>query len=141
MMDQATSSVNFRANIDDITDVDDKNNNNFRKRKSGHHMESVETRYETEMNNRIQGNVANMKQQHAKGDTETSKNSTNLNFSVDRILETSTGGPNQTWNKNNDIRMSSVVASIQANEEFNRLYRPMPVRYLPNAANFSGKFT
>lgn len=148
MSNQMANSTNIRRNTaDDTFAADDKNNNNFRKRKSSqhHHMDAAEYCCETEVSNRSRSmdgpNDAGVKlqQQQSTSDVDTTKShSGNINFSVDRILDNSSHSFNgsQMWP---NYKVDSPAASAaHVNEEFHRLCRPMPVRYLPNAANFAG---
>lgn len=69
---------------------------------------------------------------------ETTKSNNAINFSVDSILSTS------NWMKKNDTQhvdaKSTSIHKFSAIDEFSRVYRPMPMRYVSNAPLFQGKF-
>lgn len=153
MSNEMANSTSLRENItNDTLGLDDKNNNNFRKRKIPHqHSDVADHCCETEVNNRNRSlecsNDAGIKpvqQQQSTSDMDSTNNhSGNLNFGVDRILDNRNSfNGSQLWPsfKVNDSRMDSITgAAAHQNDEFKGLYRPMPVRYLPNTANFPGK--
>lgn len=152
MTDEGTHSANIRRNSDDTIGADDRNNNNFQKRKCAQLTGlAVDNLCGPDANNRNQLDCVNevkkpqqqqqqVQQHHSKSDPEPAKNSAQINFSVDRILDTNSNG-HHVWNNVNltDMRMCTGTNYLHSNDEFNRLCRPMPIRCFPNASHFAGK--
>lgn len=70
---------------------------------------------------------------HSNDSTDTTKNSAAINFSVDSILNS----VNVTCNKDTSkLADASTVA-----DDFSRIHRPMPMRYVSNSNIFQGNHT
>lgn len=72
---------------------------------------------------------------HSSDSIDTIKNSSAINFSVDSILS----GVNQTKTYNKDT-LNAIPKSTIA-DDFNRIHRPMPMRYTSNSTIFQGNQT
>lgn len=72
---------------------------------------------------------------HSSDSIDTIKNSSAINFSVDSILS----GVNQTQTYNKDT-LNAIPKSTIA-DDFNRIHRPMPMRYMSNSNFFQGNQT
>lgn len=62
-------------------------------------------------------------QSHSNESIETTKPSATINFSVDSILNSGT---------------SNAISKPTINDDFSRIHRPMPMRYMPNSNIFQG---
>lgn len=76
------------------------------------------------------------------GFAEIIKSNTTINFSVESILssESRTKKVDTDHFHIKSFDNSSAPTKILSNEDLSRIYRPMPMRPLPNAALFQGKF-
>lgn len=127
---------------EETTGDDDKNNNKFDKQQSNQISDASKNCFrgdKTNDSNRKQ-NLCEKKNQHA-DDKNNLKNDAAINFSVDRILDNSLSDNKKiNFNKSNDVGLGmSSTAATKINDDFNRLFRPMPIRYHPNATPFTGK--
>lgn len=68
-----------------------------------------------------------------------SSDNTALNFSVDRILKSSSSKTDTNLDDSKKINFeTNLLRNAVPDDDFGKLYRPMPVRYMPNSTPFAG---